>query len=190
MIDMCSGCQTSCGGPSSSVSECHQLLSKRLLLFSLSCSSLEADDADGPSAPAKAAAWSLEWGGADAKLGELTAEHRGRREERDWHLGAPPPPPWSHTLMWSVFVSGGVSYQASKHIVSTVVILVTGVGFFFCSFFNLVLLQAAEAQRQPKEIQADKAAFSLEIRLDKSTAAEVEVWTTLQEFCRMLCMLE
>lgn len=47
--------------------------------------------------------------------------------------------------------------------------------FFFCSFFNLVLLQAAEAQRQPKEIQADKAAFSLEIRLDKSTAAEVEV---------------
>lgn len=74
-----------------------------------------------------------------------------------------------------MFVSGGVSYQASKHIVSTVVILVTGVGFFFCSFFNLVLLQAAEAQRQPKEIQADKAAFSLEIRLDKSTAAEVEV---------------
>lgn len=77
-----------------------------------------------------------------------------------------------------MFVSGGVSYQASKHIVSTVVILVTGVVFFlvfFCSFFNLVLLQAAEAQRQPKEIQADKAAFSLEIRLDKSTAAEVEV---------------
>lgn len=75
-----------------------------------------------------------------------------------------------------MFVSGGVSYQASKHIVSTVVILVTGVVlFFFCSFFNLVLLQAAEAQRQPKEIQADKAAFRLEIRLDKSTAAEVEV---------------
>lgn len=58
------------------------------LLFSLSCSSLEADDTGGPSAPVKAAVWSLKWGGADAKLGELTAEYRGRREERDWHLGA------------------------------------------------------------------------------------------------------
>lgn len=54
-----------------------------------------------------------------------------------------------------MFVSGGVSNQASKHIVSRLFCFRTAT----LSVFKSVLLQAAAAQRRAKEIPADKTAL-------------------------------